>query len=651
MSTDSMLPPHERQALEEALRLSRERYALADAAGDGHTDWIVATDEFYGSPRFMEMCGLPPDTRFNGRAGFIALFPFHPEDKDRIVQAMSAHYAGQTVRLEMEMRLLVHGETRWAHVTGVCTRDANGELVRWTSSMTDVTARKKAEAALRESEQRFALAVNASNDGIWDWDLAQDAMFISERAQSLLGLAIGPTVRRRADWLAVVAYHPNDAPRRMRHIEDHLAGLAPVYDGEWRVLHADGVYRWVRIRGLCQRDAAGHPMRMAGSVSDIDGQKRAEAAVRQTQRLEAMGTLAGGIAHDFNNILGAILGYGEMALRDAPMGGRLRRDLNSIMTAGERGRALVERILAFSRSGVGERVAVHVQQVVAEALELVRARLPAGQTIESDLQVGRAAMLGDPTQVHQVVMNLASNALQAMAHKAAGGRLQVSLALRRLDASKLTSTGTLPPGEYLLLRVADEGSGIAPDIIERIFDPFFTTKEVGVGTGLGLSLVHGIVTEVGGAVDVVSTPGKGAEFSVFLPRSGDAPDDVAPVESLLPRGQGQRVLIVDDEEPLLSLACETLSELGYQTSGHTSSLSALDTFRASPHGFDALITDERMPAMAGSVLISEVRALRPTLPVLLVSGYPAEAQAQADVVLKKPLSARELASALARLLT
>jgi CheY-like chemotaxis protein len=379
-----------------------------------------------------------------------------------------------------------------------------------------------------------------------------------------------------------------------------------------------------------------------------------ERKLRQAQRLEAMGTLAGGLAHDFNNILGAILGYGEMALRDAAKGSRLRRDLDSIMTAGERGRALVDRVLAFSRSGVGERVAVPVEKVVREALDLVSAKLPPSVTLHAKLHAASAAMLGDPTQVHQVLMNLATNAVQAMP---GGGTLRVSLDTARADAARTNTIGSLAPADYVVLKVADTGTGIAPEILERIFDPFFTTKEVGTGTGLGLSLVHGIVSEVGGAIDVASKVGAGSTFTVYLPRAGDAPQADDSEELALPRGGGERVLIVDDEEPLVKLATRTLEELGYAPVGFTSSSAALAAFRADPQRFDALITDERMPEMSGSALIREVRGIRNGIPIVLMSGYAGgkvatlAREAGAEEVLKKPLSARDLAASLARVLS
>jgi signal transduction histidine kinase len=378
-----------------------------------------------------------------------------------------------------------------------------------------------------------------------------------------------------------------------------------------------------------------------------------ERRVRRAEHLESLGTLAGGIAHDFNNILGAILGYGEMALRDAAPGTRLRRDLDNILAAGERGRTLVNRVLAFSQSGAGEREPVHVEEVVREALELFAGGLAPNVRIETELRAGRAAMLGDPTQVHQVVMNLAANAAQAMPK---GGVLRVSLRCARFDAPRAATVGRVPAGEYLVLAVADTGTGIHAEVLERMFDPFFTTKEVGVGSGLGLSLVHGIANSVGGAIDVATELGKGSTFTVYLPRSGDVGERGVEKDLPLPRGDGQRVLIVDDEEPLVRLASETLEGLGYAPVGFTSSLSALREFGANPQAFDAILTDERMPGVTGSTIIWEVRRMNPSIPILLMTGYVGAATALrarelgANDVLKKPLLARDLATSLARAL-
>ncbi|HEX5049020.1 MAG TPA: PAS domain-containing protein [Gammaproteobacteria bacterium] len=775
--------------IEAALRESARRYEFAiNAIDEGFWDWVPDGDRLYLSPRALEILGFPQDTTFAGRASLYQRLAMPPEDRQALQQAVAEHFAGKNARMEVGFRVIVDGDVRWIHARGLATRDSSGKVIRWNGAASDVTAQRRTEEALHESKDRFALAVAGSSDGVWDIDFVGRTVFFSPRTRELCGLPPGPDVVPLDGWFEALPLHPEDRARRFEAVEAHLSGKAPAYNGEFRLRQPDGVYRWRHVHGLCVRDAAGKPVRLAGSVSDVDDRRRAEDALReseeryelamaasesgywdwdiptdryffsekayelggydgewatreelssrinmhpedfakweaarqelfagtgerlamecrylvrgetrwhslkaickrdetgkvvrwtgsatdvterklaeqglaamerklrQAQRLEAMGTLAGGIAHDFNNILGAILGYGEMALRDVPKGSRLARDLDSIMIAGERGRALVERVLAFSRSAVGERVPVHVERVAREALDLVMANLPPSVTLHSSLHAGAAAVLGDATQVHQVVANLVSNAVQAMA---AGGTLRVKLAVDHFDAPRAATIGALTAGQYAVLTVADTGSGIAPEIVDRIFDPFFTTKEVGTGTGLGLSLVHGIVTELGGAIDVLSKVGTGSTFTVYLPRYGNAAEARTEDESDVPRGNGQRVLVVDDEEQLVGLATRTLEELGYAPTGFTSSSAALAAFRANPERFDAVLTDERMPGMSGSALILEARAIRDRIPIVMMSGYvggglmEAAGEVGADLVLKKPLSLRDLANGLSRAL-
>ncbi|WP_280151576.1 ATP-binding protein [Piscinibacter sp. XHJ-5] len=523
---------------------------------------------------------------------------------------------------------------------------------------------------LRVSEERYALAVAGANEGLWDWDLATDRVFFSARAQQACGIPPGESMRARRDWIALLPYHPDDRPRVRDALVAHLRGRSPHYDVEMRIAVGEGTpdpdapdrWNWVRQRGLLVRDESGRPRRMAGSIEDITGRKRAEVQqqqlevrLRTAQKLEAMGTLAGGIAHDFNNILGAILGYAELAHGEVEPGSALQHQLEGVMNAGLRAKSLVQRILAFSRSGMGEKLPVHVQAVVEEALDLLAASLPAGVTLQRDLRAGDAALVGDPAQIHQVVMNLGANALQA---SRSPGVVSVTLAPLTLDAPRHATSGDLPAGEYLELVVCDQGTGIEASQIERIFDPFYTTKAVGVGTGLGLSLVHGIVAELRGAIDVRSEPGRGSTFTVLLPWHGAVTSDprLSSPQEQLPRGNGERVLLVDDEAALVALGEETLAALGYEPVGYTSSVEALQAFEQDPLHFDAVLSDETMPQLTGSQLAAAVRRARPDLPVLLMTGYvsPALAARARELgvreVLAKPLVARDIARALAGVL-
>jgi PAS domain S-box-containing protein len=659
-----------RKRAEESLRDSEARYALAVAGSDdGVWDWDLTTGMAFESARARELQGLAPGPELQRLDDLLASLRVHPDDAARRADGIRAHLAGETPAYECEYRVRRDdGQYRWIRVRALCMRDANGKPYRMAGSVSDVHARKEAEErslrsleeqkrteeALRLSEQRYQLAVQGSNEGLWDWDLASDNLFLSARAQQLMWESTGEPLRPRRVWIELTRYHPDDREMVRRELSEHLRGQTRHYKVEYRVLHHSGQWHWYRQRGVAVRDTHGRPTRMAGSMEDITDRKTAEAErekletqLRQAQKLEAIGTLAGGIAHDFNNILAAILGYGEMAQKDAAEGSAQRRHIDAAISAGMRAKSLVERILAFSRSGMGERVPVHVQSVVVEALDQLAASLPHGITLEQRLEADDAAVLGDPTQVHQVVMNLCANAVQAMK-----SRGTLTVLLDRVDlTSPHCATCMLPDGAYVRLSVRDTGVGIAPQLIERIFDPFFTTKEVGVGTGLGLSLVHGIVTDLGGGIDVQSQLGQGASFTVYLPWNTSMPAPEPAPESVA-GGDGETVLLVDDEEALVRLGEEMIAGLGYEPVGFTSSAAALEAFRATPERFDAVLSDESMPEMTGSELARAMREIRGDIPIVLMSGYVTAAlthrarDAGVLDVLAKPLVARDIARSL-----
>jgi CheY-like chemotaxis protein len=314
---------------------------------------------------------------------------------------------------------------------------------------------------------------------------------------------------------------------------------------------------------------------------------------------------------------------------------------------------LVDRILGFSRSGLGERAIVHIQSVVEETLELIAASLPADIRLEQSLDAGDAGLIGDSTHLHQVAMNLCTNAVRAMER---GGVLRVRLARVDVTDEQSVSRGALSPGPYARLVIEDTGVGIPPAVLERIFDPFFSTRGVGEGTGLGLSLVHGIVIDLGGAIDVKSVAGEGTRFEIWLPVTAEIGRRAVEVVREPARGRGETVMIVDDEGMLVALAEEMLAGLGYEPVGYQSSSAALQAFRANPRRFDLVLTDEAMPDVVGTELAREIRLIRPEVPIILMSGHGGatlENRAAAmgvNEVLHKPLQRADLAESLARAL-
>ena len=386
-------------------------------------------------------------------------------------------------------------------------------------------------------------------------------------------------------------------------------------------------------------------------------QQRLQTQLQRVRKLQELGTLAGGVAHDFNNILAAVIGYGELARDAAADGSAQARQLDQVLQAGQRGKSLVERILAFSRSAPRPHTVFRLQPVVEEVLQLLAGSLPPGVQLAPQLQAPAAAISGDPTLVFEAAMNLCTNGIQAMQGTGRGGSLGVALTVVEPAAPLAVYEQTLAPGRYARLSVSDSGPGIAPEVQAHLFEPFFTTKAPQHGTGLGLAVVHGVMQDLGGAIDLRSAPGQGSCFSLYFPcLQALADEGAAHGPSLLPLGNGQTVLVVDDEPALVALAEELLAELGYESLGLQSSRRALAEFQADPERFDLVLTDEQMPELTGTALAAALHALRPGLPIVLASGYGGPqldaraAGAGVTVVVRKPLVRAELAQALARAL-
>jgi two-component system cell cycle sensor histidine kinase/response regulator CckA len=415
----------------------------------------------------------------------------------------------------------------------------------------------------------------------------------------------------------------------------------------------DGTHVPVAITG--NRFEFGNETYGVSFVLDITERKEAErqrlkmeAQMRETQKLESLGTLAGGIAHDFNNILAAILGYAQLAQLQCQADSNLKKYVSQIFQAGQRAKELVDQILAFSRQGRSEKRPLDIGRVVAEALKLIKATLPANIEIRENIPPDLAPVSANEVQIHQIVMNLCTNAHHAM--KTTGGRLHVSFTAAAIQQEDARNYPGMKPGDYLKLSIADTGCGIAPKTINRIFDPYFTTKPTGQGTGLGLSTVHGIVQDHGGAITVYSEVGAGTTMHVFLPAADAAVQDAAVQAVRLPTGN-ERILFVDDEKALIDLGRDLLEQLGYRVETRASAIDAIQAFKADPQKYDLVISDMTMPKMTGDELARQIKAIRPGIPIILCSGFsdrihaPETEAIGLSAVLMKPVTYAELAHA------
>lgn len=533
-------------------------------------------------------------------------------------------------------------------------RDKEGTPVGRIVILIDITAQKTAEKALRQSVEIFRALSENSQDGIMRFD------------QTLRHLYVNPMCEKQSG--IPVARFLGKTHREMQAFPDSLVTL---WEEALRQVFIKGeMYRlelqlptgvWVDWLLSPEFDEGDEVAAVLATSRDISERKKAELEkerlekhLRQAQKMESIGTLAGGIAHDFNNILAAIMGYAELALLQAKGGLIPEKNLANILRASDRARDLVRQILTFSRAADERLQNIQISPIIKEVLTLIRASLPSSIEIRANIQ-SSGMIFADPTQIHQLFMNLFTNAWQAMEQK--GEVLEVTV--REIELREAPNLlPQLQPGPYVEIVVADQGVGIDPAIKERIFDPFFTTKNEGRGTGLGLAVVHGIITGLNGGILCDSIVDQGTTFTIYLPLIPTEPDKISndePRAGELPGGT-ERILLVDDEEDLVATSSSMLRSLGYSVTACTSSEQALDRFQEAPDGYDLLLVDHTMPKMTGRVLAGEVHQLRPQLPILLYTGslspMTAEEAAACGIgkILTKPFHVAELATSLRQLL-
>jgi signal transduction histidine kinase/CheY-like chemotaxis protein len=459
----------------------------------------------------------------------------------------------------------------------------------------------------------------------------------------------------QTDWVARMP--PEDVEKLGSILGELFARGGGPYTYEFRIMGKDGVERWVSEVGTAFVDEDGVPSYAIGSVRDISDQKqkeaereKLEAQLRRSQRIESLGTMIGGIAHDFNNLLTAIVGYADLLRIDGEDPEQRRDAVDAILTASLRARDLVREILTFSRQNAPQRIPVRVGMLVTETMRLLRASVSNNIAIDCRGDDLDEHVYGDPTELHQLLMNLCVNGTQAMAD---GGTLAFETAVVVVDdpAAIPLAAGSLTPGQYVRFTVADTGSGMTDEVMQRMFEPFYTTKELRHGTGLGLSVVHGIVLDHQAALAAISSPGKGSRFEAYLP-IWDEPIDALATQPAPDAAQGERVLVVDDEPYLVELVGHILRDLGYESVGVDTPGEALVRLAAEPAGFWAVLTDLTMPHMTGLVLARYVREMAPRVPVVLATGNlgglaPEElADTMIVTILRKPYTVADVEHAL-----
>jgi PAS domain S-box-containing protein len=521
----------------------------------------------------------------------------------------------------------------------------------------ELVERQRVEESLRESEEKFRTFADFTYD--WECWIAPDGTYkyISPSCERVTGYH-ADEFSKDPDLLQKMV-HPDERDQVIQHLRKDFGTDVP-NSLTFRILNKRGQERW--IFHVCQpvQSPDGRNLGRRVSNRDITHYRKAqaekvelEAQLRQAQKMEAIGTLAGGIAHDFNNILSPIIMYSEIALRELEADNSLRPYLEQILKSSHRASDLVKQILTISRQAEKQRVMMEVGPMVKESLKLLRSSLPATIEIRQEIEPQWDWILGDPTEIYQIVMNLCTNAAHAMEDE--GGILSVRLDNVALDREQTAHGISVKAGNYLRLAIQDNGQGIAPEVMDRIFEPYFTTKEIGRGTGLGLALVHGIVKNCGGGINILSQPGNGTTFLVLLPvmelQEVTEPKPDVP----MPMGR-ETILYVDDEPDIVAAAQIILKQLGYEVAAYTNSQEALAAFQAGSDKFDLIISDLTMPHVTGLGLAKAVLEIRPDIPIILSTGYgdaialeKARALGISQIILK-PLMPAQLAETIRQLL-
>jgi PAS domain S-box-containing protein len=505
----------------------------------------------------------------------------------------------------------------------------------------DISERRRAETALHQSEERFKLVTRAVSDVIWDWNLETGSLWWSDGFTTTFGYAADEIEPGRASRESRI--HPDDLSRIVAGINDAVDNGAGSWSAEYRFRAKDGSYANVQDRGYILHDDAGNSIRMVGGIRDLTEERKNQMQSVRAQRMESIGTLAGGIAHDLNNVLTPVMMSIELLRINSDNVQDRMAILDTIKVSCRRGADLVRQVLTFSRGVDGQRVAIRLRQLVDELKGLISESFPRNIKIVTMVPDDLWPITGDPTQLHQVLLNLAVNARDAMA---SGGTLTLTAKNVSLDPREVGGSRETSAGRHVMIQVSDTGTGITTENCEHIFEPFFTTKGIGEGTGFGLAIVHTAVKSHGGFLTVESEVGRGTVFKIYLPADPSLRTlaSLPPFHSDVARGEGELVLVVDDEPEVLEMTKRTLETFGYRVMTARNGAEAVAIYTKNMGTIAIVLTDMMMPVMDGAAAIQEIRRINPSARIIAVSGIDIGEETRGNVneFLAKPYSAPDL---------
>jgi PAS domain S-box-containing protein len=541
----------------------------------------------------------------------------HPDDLAFVHREKKAAAEGSRLA-DFEHRIIrPDGEVRYLHQITEMLFDDQGRPFRESGTIQDITERKFAERALRESEERFKLVARAVSDLVWDWDLSANTLWWNDGLLTTFGYVASEIEPGIESWTSHI--HPDERKRVVESIHHAINAGAKSWSAEYRFRRKDGSYAFVQDHGYILRDATGKGIRMVGGMRDLTERKKMEAQSLRAQRMESIGTLAGGIAHDLNNMLAPIMMSIELLKLDSGNDPHRSKILDTIYISCRRGADLVRQVLSFARGIDGQMVAIRLRHLIDDLEKIIGETFPRNIRIVTDVPNNLWPIMGDPNQLHQVLLNLAVNARDAMPQ---GGTLTLTAANITIDTQYAGMSPGAKAGPHVLLQVADTGLGIPPEVRKRIFEPFFTTKEPGKGTGLGLATVHTVVKSHGGFLNVESEVGQGTTFKIYLPADPTlrTADSVHPFAADVSRGRDELVLVVDDEFSIRHITQQTLEAFGYRVITASDGVEAVALYAKQAQQIAIVLIDMMMPIMDGAATIQVLMRINPAIKIIAASG-------------------------------